>query len=180
MKFWGSLSSKMVEKISPLYVRLCELCCNPFTMGLLSLLWFILRTGTKPSRITYPCQRAALANIYVWLATYIYPILHLFYWRFSKKTKTNLKRLIPIITLAIVGVGVSLTLWGIYENVRREGVREAGLKIEAKLAKFEPSSSIFVVNGTRGNDDGVFKLIELMGKCGLPFYKSPEPGVNKG
>lgn len=27
-----------------------------------SFLWFIFRTGTKPSRIVYPCQRAALAN----------------------------------------------------------------------------------------------------------------------
>jgi len=30
---------------------------------LLSFVWFLLRTGTKPSRIVYPCQRVALAQM---------------------------------------------------------------------------------------------------------------------
>src|SRR4030067_313352 len=30
--------------------------------GFASFLWLLLRTGTKPSRISYPCQQAALAN----------------------------------------------------------------------------------------------------------------------
>ena len=28
-------------------------------VGFLSLVWFIVRVGTKPSRIQYPCQRVA-------------------------------------------------------------------------------------------------------------------------
>ncbi|MHB8078481.1 MAG: DUF362 domain-containing protein [Candidatus Krumholzibacteriia bacterium] len=39
--------------------------------GLLALLWFVLRVGPKPSRASYPCQRAALplaAGFLVWLA----------------------------------------------------------------------------------------------------------------
>ncbi|MHA2361690.1 MAG: hypothetical protein ACXAB6_07155, partial [Candidatus Thorarchaeota archaeon] len=38
------------------------------TLGLvaaLSALWFALRTGTKPSRVSYPCQQAALSNLEV-------------------------------------------------------------------------------------------------------------------
>lgn len=31
-------------------------------VGLGSLIWFLLRSGTKPRRLTYPCQRVALAN----------------------------------------------------------------------------------------------------------------------
>ena len=31
-------------------------------MGLLSLIWLLLRSGFKPSRLQYPCQRAALAT----------------------------------------------------------------------------------------------------------------------
>ncbi len=31
-------------------------------LGLGSLLWFLLRTGAKPQRATYPCQQAALAS----------------------------------------------------------------------------------------------------------------------
>ncbi|MBS7628245.1 DUF362 domain-containing protein [Candidatus Bathyarchaeota archaeon] len=58
--------------------------------------------------------------------------------------------------------------------------QELGLPIVENVAKFEPCSSIFVVNGTRGNDDGISKLIDLMNKHDLPFYKSPELGKNKG
>jgi len=49
-----------------------------------------------------------------------------------------------------------------------------------KLAKFKPASDIFVVNGTLGNDQGVTKLIDLMGNHGSLFYKSPVAGMNRG
>ncbi len=45
-----------------------------FFVGLASLVWFLLRTGTKPSRIVYPCQRAALANASAWIALYVLPL----------------------------------------------------------------------------------------------------------
>ena len=46
---------------------------------------------------------------------------------------------------------VGAVLWNMYEQQRRRmEIREVGLKITGKLAKFEPSSSIFVVNGTKG------------------------------
>lgn len=157
--------------------RLRELRYSPFIIGLFSLLWFIYRTGTKPSRITYPCQRAALANSYLWLTIYVLPFLHLL--RQKVHRRINLRRLFPILAALII-IGGSLAMWGVYMLMRREAGKEMGLIIEGKLAKFEPASSIFVVNGTRGNDDGIFKLIDLMGEHGLPFYKSPEHGVNKG
>jgi uncharacterized protein (DUF362 family) len=49
-----------------------------------------------------------------------------------------------------------------------------------KKAEFKPASDIFVVNGTSGNDQGVTKLIDLMGNHGSLFYKSPVAGMNKG
>ena len=44
-----------------------KLASNTYLIGFLSLLWFIYRSGTKPSRITYPCQRAALVTSYNFL-----------------------------------------------------------------------------------------------------------------
>ncbi|MGQ9479631.1 MAG: DUF362 domain-containing protein [Thermoproteota archaeon] len=41
-----------------------KLCTKTYVIGFAILLWFIYRTGTKPSRITYPCQRAALLSSY--------------------------------------------------------------------------------------------------------------------
>ncbi|MBS7635518.1 DUF362 domain-containing protein [Candidatus Bathyarchaeota archaeon] len=63
---------------------------------------------------------------------------------------------------------------------RWRGTQEIGLTFTEKLSKFEPSSSIFVVNGAKGNDDGILRLIDLMGEHDLPFYKSHEHGRNRG
>jgi len=35
------------------------------------LFWLIFRTGTKPSRISYPCQQAALSNLSFSLGAFI-------------------------------------------------------------------------------------------------------------
>ena len=48
------------------------------------------------------------------------------------------------------------------------------------LAEFRPASDIFVVNGTSGNDEGIAKLIDLMGNHGALFYKSPVTGKSRG
>ncbi len=157
--------------------RARELRHSAFVIGLLSLIWLLLRTGTKPSRIVYPCQRAAAKNSYLWLSIYLIPLLHKLVQKLSRKI--NSKKILPLFFAVILVVGA--VLWNMYEQQRRRmEIREVGLKITGKLAKFEPSSSIFVVNGTRGNDGGILKLIDLMGENGLPFYKSLESGKNKG
>ncbi len=47
-----------------LFTRIyCYVFYNSILFSFACLLWFLLRTGSKPSRIVYPCQRAALANM---------------------------------------------------------------------------------------------------------------------
>ncbi|MEM1569917.1 MAG: DUF362 domain-containing protein [Candidatus Bathyarchaeia archaeon] len=168
---------KLREKASSTHRRLYALIFSPFMIGLFSLLWFIFRTGTKPSRIVYPCQRIAAANSYLWLSVYIFPIFRAINQKIRRKF--NWRRLLPVV-LAILIIGGSIALWNLYEAVRKRELRELGLKIVGKTARFEPASDIFVVNGTRGYDDGIFKLINLMAEHGLLFYKSPDYGENKG
>jgi hypothetical protein len=50
------------------------------------------------------------------------------------------------------------------------------LAFESSLAKNQPSSDIFIVNGTTGQDNGFETLIELMGKNNLLFYNSAKEG----
>ncbi|MEM2980315.1 MAG: DUF362 domain-containing protein [Thermoproteota archaeon] len=49
-----------------------KLAHNTYVIGIISLLWFLYRTGTKPSRATYPCQKAALVTSYNFL---IFPVI---------------------------------------------------------------------------------------------------------
>lgn len=59
----------MILKIKKLMRRLAE---NSLIVGIVSLVWLIFRSGTKPSRVVYPCQRAAAAISYNFL---IYPLI---------------------------------------------------------------------------------------------------------
>src|SRR5512139_3512234 len=42
-------------------------------LGLGSLLWLVVRSGTRPSRLRYPCQQAAAATGTFWLSAFLAP-----------------------------------------------------------------------------------------------------------
>lgn len=151
-----------------------------FLIGLLSLIWFGFRTGTKPSRAIYPCQQVAAANSHLWLVTYVFPLVSV----------VKQKMVIPSFgkKFVIAWFALVLILSALWSQNRISGGYSA-LALEdqmmqhsfaEKLAEFKPASDIFVVNGTSGNDQGVSELIALMGNHGSLFYKSPAMGKNKG
>ncbi|MCW4031072.1 MAG: hypothetical protein NWE80_01770, partial [Candidatus Bathyarchaeota archaeon] len=115
--------------------------------GIASLIWFIFRTGTKPSRVTYPCQRAALANSSIFLGLSI-PI-----WLASVLTKTKnfiSKKGITIFVLLIIA-NVVLSSSQFLGNVQLAGAadpyQELYLSLEASQASSSPISNLYLVNG---------------------------------
>ena len=62
----------MMRKAKSLVRSLAD---NAIVVGVFSFSWLLFRSGTKPSRIAYPCQRAAAATSYTFL---LYPIVALF------------------------------------------------------------------------------------------------------
>jgi len=42
-------------------------------LGLGSVLWLLWRSGTKPSRLRYPCQQAAAGTSSLWLSAFLFP-----------------------------------------------------------------------------------------------------------
>jgi len=150
-----------------------------FFIGLLSLIWLILRSGTKPSRITYPCQRVALANVQLWLILYMAPIIYAFHGLNLSSLKNFFKRkkLFTIALASCIIIASFTTIWFILERSREVSVE---LSIEGRLASRSPSSDIFVIVGTNGYDGGFRKLIELMSTYGIRFYRSDTVGELKG
>ncbi len=134
-----------------------------FFIGLASLVWFLLRTGTKPSRIVYPCQRAALANASAWIALYVLPL--------AGALKPS-KRMLALFVAALAAASVL----AYFSFIKRAPTGELELSIESRAAKAEPYSTVFVVQGARGLDSDVNALIRLMGEHGLRFYKSEKAG----
>ncbi len=151
-------------------------CHNAFLVGLLSLIWFVLRTGTKPSRANYPCQGVAAANSYTWLSVFVLPTLS----TVQRKTSISPRRkkiVITVLVLAIVAYTAWLSLYEMDKNLPSQLGRPT---LTGKLAEHEPASDIFVVSNTSGDYDGVARLIDLMGERGLLFYKSMKAGKNQG
>ena len=147
---------------------------NFFLFGLGCLIWYVIRTGLKPSRAVYPCQQAAVFNANLWTMTYLSPVLAVIpVDRFRERWKT-------VLVVLLIGGGA----YG-YMRLNDGGIGEQDLtpvklNIEPVEATEPNPSVIYAVTGTNGNDDGVERLIRLMDEEGQPFYQSAEEDAAQG
>jgi hypothetical protein len=159
-----------------------------FFIGLASLAWFLFRTGTRPTRVTYPCQRAALSTFSISVQA-ILPatITTLFVGLSFKSLKITLHRItagfkrywksviLLIIILPTAGLGITL-LWGTLHPAPSDNNIE--LILTPHVATSSPASDIYVLKGPIYTH--IPNLINLMGSQGLNFYQSNTPGTNQG
>jgi hypothetical protein len=153
---------------------------NFFFIGILSIVWFIGRTGRKPSRASYPCQQTAALNGNLWIATYIVPIVSGL--QLNKTGFFHKKQALAVAAVVIIAVG-----GGAYWFYGRPGlvtvdsaILDNGLTLSARTAVSTPSSDIFVVTHTNGADGGADTLFRLMGSQDLKLYQSSRAGQTKG
>jgi hypothetical protein len=141
-----------------------------FTLA--SLFWFIFRTGAKPSRISYPCQQAALNNISFSISSFIpISIVKILYVPINSIFSKN-KALFLVILIFGGFLGT-----GYLKQSSLNPHQEIQLNLESKSASIFPTSNIYVVNGrTAAHID---ELINLMSTHNLFFYLSEEIGENK-
>ena len=144
---------------------------NFFLFGLCCLVWYLVRTGSKPTRAVYPCQQSAAFNANLWVATYLTPFLGFVeYDRVRMQYKT-------VVVVILIGLGT----YG-YMRLNDTGnvMTQAQLQIEPVTATLPDPSIIYTVTGTNGNDDGVERLIALMDQNGQPFYLSSNEDETQG
>lgn len=148
-----------------------------FLFGLAGILWFIFRTGSKPTRMIYPCQQAFAASGSLWLTAYVLPLFMAV--RSPGAALRGKGRILAgfllLLLFSIFVVGGSFNIMGLGGVAGDEApVAGMGDTIMINLSQMrsqspEPSD-IFAAGGTTGNDDAVTRLIELMRGHGLPFY----------
>lgn len=143
-----------------------------FLFGLTCLVWYVVRTGSKPSRASYPCQRAAAFNANIWVAIYVFPLLSVDTWG------NYLRRMWKPLVVILVAVALSVG----YMSIRDDGLGDDQmspdmLSLTPMTASETPQSDIYAVTGT---DGGVQALMELMAEHGQPFYRSAEEGDLQG
>jgi hypothetical protein len=155
------------------------LSTSAFVVGLLGLAWFVFRTGTKPSRATYPCQRVAAAHGAAWLATYALPVLTI--TGFVGENRSARRKLLTVAVVLLVAAGAAWTVNGPSGLLHAAPLDQAvQLELLERRATSFPSSDLFVVSGTHGDDNGIAALIALLAEGGMPFYRRDEAGPTSG
>jgi hypothetical protein len=145
-------------------------------VAILSAVWIVLRTGTRPSRILYPCQQAALSNITLFKITVGASLPTI------ASLRASTGRLKPTLILTILSVG------GFFMASDPALIGFEPLQVDNNLARVPltltphnatttgSTSDIFYVQNATGPegdmDASVNALIELMGLQGLHFYDS--------
>ncbi len=140
--------------------------------GLLALVWLIWRSGEKPSRLSYPCQRAALgaASSSLGVAAAISSL------PFLGKHRLRRHRRLAVTTLMTVLACAALASFAMLGRTSSDNV--------ILLAPPDVSPDIFLVSQTRGPTidrfGGVDDLLTLMGTRGAKLYRSPAQSVTAG
>ena len=131
-----------------------------------SLFWLIFRSGVKPSRITYPCQQAALANVLV-----VLPFISATFGTIGISKHqwiTKSWKVILLIFLIIVSGSVILASQYPSASIPQDNEQKINLSISSKLATSSPASNVYAVHGRETAT--ISNLINLMSSKGLDFY----------
>jgi uncharacterized protein (DUF362 family) len=140
--------------------------------GLFALLWLVLRSGTKPSRLAYPCQQAAFATA---AASFGVPLVA---GLLALRT-----RLIGGLatTRGKVATGSCLALAFV---VLAFATSQPGRLTDPLAPPADYHPDVFVVNNARGIEPGryagVDDLTTLMGVSGFKWYASADTTVTSG
>ncbi|UCE12783.1 MAG: DUF362 domain-containing protein [Candidatus Heimdallarchaeota archaeon] len=137
--------------------------------SLVNLLWVILRTGTKPSRIGYPCQQAAARNLTYSISSATSLSIAPFFASIKNFISNN-RTLIPVILILGVVSG------GIFNLSPPNSSQILQLTFASKKATTTPASDIYVVNG---QGVSITSLFDLMKANDNYFYNSTEGVVQE-
>ena len=138
---------------------------NSLVGGVFALLWLLLRSGSKPSRLTYPCQQAAFSAASLAFGVPVVAALVAVRHRLAA-----LLRRPGGITLGAVAVFFAAGLWGYlsYSTADEPPLREPPRDYRARVYHVTHCPQDAVGEHFIGLDH----LIALMGQDGLKLYRS--------
>ena len=156
-------------------------CWSAGILALAALLWIVVRSGRKPSRLSYPCQRAALGSVALLLAPALAPALLAFVRPLRKRwVGASAAGCVAVAAAVAIMVGTSpgpaATGRGAAESAA------PGAAGPGRAAAF--TSEIFAVQHAGGPSGdhhlGVDQLLLCMALDSLRFYRSAQAGFECG
>lgn len=87
--------------------------------GIASLIWLLIKSGRKPSRLQYPCQKAAAANVSLFLLPFLLPLIHKTHRYLKTCSRPQVIRFLFAVTLCIGTIFTGNHLWVKYQQARQ-------------------------------------------------------------
>jgi len=133
--------------------------------GFLAITWLILRSGTKPSRFAYPCQRAALTSA---TAAFGLPLTALYLQIRQRWARTNITPV--IVGLCITGLILTLSSGAYFLNSGQYRGPKPLPPTDYRAEVFHVTTCETDPVGERFA--GMDRLVSHMGRGNLKFYES--------
>lgn len=145
-------------------------------LAVVSVVWLIVRTGTKPSRISYPCQKVAAANINVFLVALGLPFVGLTGKLFHKRIlRSRVAAAVIVSGLVVILAGSNFSVFT-GDSVPVTNFAPVALDLHSQLSGEATASNLFIVqhaSGEEGNMDAAMSaLLSSMQRGGLSFFKT--------
>ncbi len=175
------------QKDRPARARLKKLLIvNVYVIGIVSLVWLLIRSGRKPSRIVYPCQQAALANTTVLFGGSVMPFAvrlgRSAHARVAGRAMPRPARFVRIAETAVLLLLAGLLAFSLFGGMGGASVTPemraaaAALTLPELRSPATDASDIYVAeNIPTSSERGVDTLIDVMSSNGLDFFKSGGP-----
>ena len=146
-------------------------------LGIVSLAWLIIRTGRKPSRIVYPCQKAAMINVQTVLLLSASSINLGLLKAFPNSFRTRSAKACILLGIILLAFGIPFGSGVFTTSYSTLSTNTVPVKLNLKSQTMESaSSSLFFVknaSGIDGNmDNAISTLVSLMQNNSLHFFKT--------
>ena len=145
-------------------------------LAAVSAVWLILRTGTKPSRISYPCQKAAVANINLFLIALAPPLAGLTTKLLPERILgSRITKVVLVTSLLVTMMFSTFTMFAI--NAAPAGnLAMVDLDLQSQTTTASSPSNLFIIqnaSGSQGNMDAAMSaLLSSMQSHGLNFFET--------
>ena len=144
-----------------------------YASGAMALVWLLLRSGTKPSRFTYPCQQAAFSSASLAFGVPLVGAVVTVRRRAASALCTPLG-----VAVALVGLLATVGLWSGFS--RADSVRRTVLQPPADYRARVFHVSECPEDRVGDRFVGLDNLLTLMGRDGLKFFQSAGETLTSG
>jgi len=143
-------------------------------LAAISAVWLIVRTATKPSRISYPCQKAAAANINLFLIALAPPLAGLTSKFLPERIFRNRIVKAVMVTGLLVTIAISTFTMFTINAAPAVNLTPVDLDLQSQTATASSPSNLFIiqnVSGLQGNMDPAISAL----LSAAPLNVLPQP-----